>query len=578
MNYRYLLLSLLFVLFTFSAKTQVLPPDFLCVTNDTLVWAPVSNTCGPFNAYQVFGSNDENGPYTLLASIPDPAETTFFHADANNQTWYYYLNSDNSCPLEEVINSDTLDNLIPLAGPLTLVTVLGGGVEIDWDPSPSPETFAYIISRNTSSGTTVLDTVFGATNYTDLTGDPDLGSETYFVVALDPCGNKSLVVDPHNTVFLESTTPDPCDPNIELSWNAYQNWSGGVERYEVFVSVDGGAASLIGDTDANTTSFTYGQGNDGEQLCFYVEAIEAGTELRSRSSITCQDVSILQPMRFIYLLGTSVNADGSVTYQWVWDDSALLTEAGQNSTRNGNDVVEVTTFDPGAPLIGFNERTDLTVDANIAGYTYELYTFDECTRKARSNSSETIFLSGTAPGDGTNVLDWNPYIHDYATDVILELVKDNGTSQEVIFTGSAADVKFIDEIDLSGPEASGVCYFIRATVTYALPNGEVIEQTILSNIVCLEQVAKVFVPNVFAPRGVNSVFRPQLGFGTAQEYLLEIYDRWGGQVFESRELNTGWNGQKNGEQMPQGVYVYRIRLVQSSGEVVELMGDVMLLW
>ena len=60
-------------------------------------------------------------------------------------------------------------------------------------------------------------------------------------------------------------------------------------------------------------------------------------------------------------------------------------------------------------------------------------------------------------------------------------------------------------------------------------------------------------------------------------YHLIIYDRWGGQVFESESISTGWNGKKNGKAMPQGVYLYYIRLEQSGGRVIEKTGDVMLM-
>lgn len=578
MNEKNFFASLILILsFISSVNSQVLPPDFLCVTNDTLVWSPVINTCGPFNAYVVYGSPTPEGPYTELANITDPTATNFYHADANNQTWYYYLASDHNCPGEEVIFSDTLDNLIPLANPLNYVTITGGGVEIDWDPSPSPETFAYIISRNTISGTSVLDTIFGDTNYFDTTGDPDLASETYFVVALDPCGNKSLVVDPHQTIFLEAEPPDPCNPIVNLSWNPYQNWTGGVDRYEIFASVNGGPFQLAGTTNGNTTTFS-AEVNDQTTICYYVEAVEGGgSTFRSRSNETCTQVDILQPIRVIYLLGASVNADGSVTYQWLWDPTALLVEANEESFRDNDDVILVSPISVTPPLAISNTNTSTGVNANLAGHTFWVSATDECNNMVQSNPSPTIFLQGQAPGDGTNLLNWNALDHELATEVVFELIKVSGGTETTLFTGGAADLSFLDDIDLSSAEASGVCYYVQASVVFELPDGQRIDQVITSNIVCLEQAAKIFVPNVFAPKGVNSTFKPQLAFGMPQDYLLEIYDRWGGQVFQSRDITLGWNGQRNGEVMPQGVYLYRIQLTQSNGQSIDVSGDVMLL-
>ena len=151
----------------FAGTTQILAPSLQCVVNDSLFWEPATNTCGPFVSYEVFGSTQADGPYSLLSTITDPAQTVYFHSTANNQVWYYYLTSPHNCPGEQLMTSDTLDNLIPLPGPLEYVSVINGNVEISWTPSPSPETIGYIISRNTAMGTTILDTVYNGTFYLD---------------------------------------------------------------------------------------------------------------------------------------------------------------------------------------------------------------------------------------------------------------------------------------------------------------------------------------------------------------------------------------------------------------------------
>jgi gliding motility-associated-like protein len=43
-----------------------------------------------------------------------------------------------------------------------------------------------------------------------------------------------------------------------------------------------------------------------------------------------------------------------------------------------------------------------------------------------------------------------------------------------------------------------------------------------------------------------------------EDQELRIYDRWGGQVFESIGIENGWDGKKAGKDWPGGVYVYRI--------------------
>lgn len=561
--------------FPLSGSTQILAPDFQCVVNDSLFWEPTTNTCGPFVAYEVFGSTQVDGPYALLTTITDPAQTNYFHSTANNQTWYYYLTSPHNCPGESLMTSDTLDNLIPLAGPVEYVTVLNGGVEISWSPSPSPETIAYVISRNTAMGTTILDTVYNGTTYLDVTAAPDFQSEVYFVVALDACGNKSLVPPPHQTILMGFTPPDACNLGLAINWSAYQNWGNGVDRYEIFVGADGATPALVGTVAGTQTNFVYEGANDGEELCFFVEAVEGLTGFRSRSNEDCTTVSILQPLREIDLLGASVNADGSVSLEWLWDASALLTEAFQESARVSDDNVVSTNLPLSNPLVNNNLRLDIAANAQNASYFYRISATDQCGNMIVSNQSTTPFLRGEALATG-NRLRWDAYLHELATAFTYELVKIAGTLETTVFTGSSTDLQYLDPVDPQ-LESEGNCYFLRVNASYLLSTGEEVSRTVTSNTVCLIPAPKVYVPNVFAPQGVNAIFRPQLSFGTLAEYEMLIYDRWGGQVFQSNSIDKGWEGRRQGELMPQGIYLYFIRMTPNGGTPIELSGDVMLL-
>ena len=70
------------------------------------------------------------------------------------------------------------------------------------------------------------------------------------------------------------------------------------------------------------------------------------------------------------------------------------------------------------------------------------------------------------------------------------------------------------------------------------------------------------------------VFR---GYGDGvEEYHLEIYNRWGVLVFESDDINIGWNGYINGKPAKQDVYVWRAKGRFSNGETFVMSGDVTL--
>ncbi|MFN8394705.1 MAG: gliding motility-associated C-terminal domain-containing protein [Bacteroidia bacterium] len=84
--------------------------------------------------------------------------------------------------------------------------------------------------------------------------------------------------------------------------------------------------------------------------------------------------------------------------------------------------------------------------------------------------------------------------------------------------------------------------------------------------------------NVFSPNGdgLNDLFLPV----TAQALLnaeLLIYDRWGRQLWSTRDMGQGWDGKISGKDCPEGVYYYTVRyqgkdlkLAQSSGALTLL--------
>ncbi|MCB0402907.1 MAG: PKD domain-containing protein [Flavobacteriales bacterium] len=85
------------------------------------------------------------------------------------------------------------------------------------------------------------------------------------------------------------------------------------------------------------------------------------------------------------------------------------------------------------------------------------------------------------------------------------------------------------------------------------------------------------VPNAFSPngQGANNVFSV-LG-GPYKELEFKIYNNWGELIFESNDQAIGWDGTRNGEDQPVGVYVYTVRAVTLDDEQHTIKGDVTLL-
>ncbi|MFM7176353.1 MAG: T9SS type B sorting domain-containing protein, partial [Bacteroidota bacterium] len=70
------------------------------------------------------------------------------------------------------------------------------------------------------------------------------------------------------------------------------------------------------------------------------------------------------------------------------------------------------------------------------------------------------------------------------------------------------------------------------------------------------QPYRVWIPNAFTPNGdvKNERFMPVIT--SVQDYSLSIYNRWGQLLFYTDDPDEGWNGQYNGRDLPEGIYVF----------------------
>jgi gliding motility-associated-like protein len=89
---------------------------------------------------------------------------------------------------------------------------------------------------------------------------------------------------------------------------------------------------------------------------------------------------------------------------------------------------------------------------------------------------------------------------------------------------------------------------------------------------------KIYFPTAFSPNGDgrNDGFNPYVT-GNIASFHLQVFDRWGQQVFESRNPNRGWTGKLQSTSQPVGVYVWQ-STYQFVGEPKRILkGTVMLI-
>ncbi len=86
--------------------------------------------------------------------------------------------------------------------------------------------------------------------------------------------------------------------------------------------------------------------------------------------------------------------------------------------------------------------------------------------------------------------------------------------------------------------------------------------------------AMVGVPNAFSPNedGINDGFTIIVR-GQLASYHLQVFNRWGEEIFLSNDFTNSWNGSIEGEAQPMGSYVYVLNYTDLNGESFMQQGN-----
>jgi gliding motility-associated-like protein len=99
------------------------------------------------------------------------------------------------------------------------------------------------------------------------------------------------------------------------------------------------------------------------------------------------------------------------------------------------------------------------------------------------------------------------------------------------------------------------------------------------------KIVRAYFPNAFSPNGdgFNDIFGAFTGRGIQSVDEFAVFDRWGNEMYQIRNLSPnnggteGWDGRVDGVDVNPGVYTYYARVTLIDTEQVLLRGDVTLL-
>ena len=101
--------------------------------------------------------------------------------------------------------------------------------------------------------------------------------------------------------------------------------------------------------------------------------------------------------------------------------------------------------------------------------------------------------------------------------------------------------------------------------------------------VTINDILQLFIPNSFTPNNdrKNDLWIPKGNALNQTGYDLRIFDRWGEQIFHTKDFNEGWNGRKNNisdDICQEGVYLYIINYQIQTGRSYQQVGRINLIY
>lgn len=199
----------------------------------------------------------------------------------------------------------------------------------------------------------------------------------------------------------------------------------------------------------------------------------------------------------------------------------------------------------------------LTPNFETAPFLYSIDYRDECNNvSSASNGTSPIFLNAEFISGNEHTLAWTSYIGWEEEEPVYFVEQRSGEdgnwNRQEVASGIFSFPLEIEEVS----------NFFRVVAVSAIdPN-----RTSVSNEVFIEKNVLVEIPTAFTPNddGTNDTFRVIAEDIT--NFSIFIFNRWGEMVFQSEDINQGWNGTYLGKKMRDGTFTYRVSYETEGGK------------
>lgn len=217
---------------------------------------------------------------------------------------------------------------------------------------------------------------------------------------------------------------------------------------------------------------------------------------------------------------------------------------------------------------GKTQFVDKTMSVGTTSFIYRMKVVDSCDYTSPySNTGKTILL-GSEENTLHPVLHWTPYtywssgVKEYQVEVY-----ENNKKAFIPVGTVVGDTSFSD--NSTHLNQSEYCYRVIAVRNDGIQS--------ISNTYCVKTPFELYVPDAFSPDNdmLNDTFfvKGKYVFG----FHIVIFNRWGEKIYESDNIDKGWDGKYKNTMCETGYYFYRINAWGTKGQGANIDGTILLL-
>lgn len=493
------------------------------------------------------------------------------------------LETSSGCQFVSNVSGDQFrDSVFPQSGIVSAVEVDADGYAVlEWQNSPSNDVEGYLIYRCANGATTpISDDDSEPWQFIHYLASTTNGPVSYSIAAYDACGNTDTTVC-YTSSFLEVDAFQTCDEGVFISWTAYDSWQNPPSYYIVY----GGhspKAQFPGVTmNPIDTVYALSHFDRSFQFGFYnmyrIEAVDTLTGFRAFSNYGKVFIPDYDPPAYLEIQSASVLNINSVEVKLGMTPTLLdfeyLLQRKESATQTWEDVISF-----GVSSTAELVFTDDGREADVFTYLYRVIVYNQCGEPVdTSNTARTMLLNGESNTDNQiNILAWSPYSQwQEGVDSYKIYRKMKETDYELIHeVNGTASLFYQDDVSELVNTDGNFYYRIEAIESR---NDAATPFAAFSNEVNLSMEPIIWIPNAMVIGGYNDEFKAVVSFAEVEEFYLTIFSRWGDLLFETRDVQEGWDGKVDGRAVAEGLYNYYISVKDGRGGAIDQFGTVTVL-